>query len=57
MSKTHKAHKDKELDHSMPDAASFGECTGLMPTPPQSDADREAYEDIFGVAYKQKDTE
>lgn len=36
------------------DVASATECTGLMPTPPQNDAELESYQQLYGMEYPRK---
>ncbi len=39
---------DKEYDkYDLGNACSGTDCTGLMPTPPQNDAEMESYQDIY----------
>ncbi len=38
-------------------AASTTECTGLMPTPPQNDYEKESYEEIFFPGNKPVNTQ
>lgn len=48
-------HADEFPDIS--DTASACECTGLMPTPPRSRAQQEAYEKLFSMEVSQSEEE
>ena len=41
--------KDEDLYFDLDSVASTTECTGLIPTPPESEAQAESYTDIYAI--------
>lgn len=46
-----------DLIDKVNNVASYGECTGLIPTPPQSDEEADSYTDIYTVPNQGKSEE
>ena len=47
-------HTEPEDTPNISPVASAFECTGLMPTPPESEAEQESYEELFSMALPKK---
>lgn len=57
MKKNEKRTPYREHETAYPDlsnTASATECTGLMPTPPQNDAELEAYQELYSMEYPRR---